>query len=117
MSNIPMAAEDRVADLRARLPPEARARFEALQQAAADAHVLSLAANEAALDARADLRLLEQELERTKGAVRRNEDIEESIKRRIAAARVELGRRQKIAAEHESRWTPLSRLLTNIVEQ
>jgi len=93
--NIALLVEDREAALLGQLPPAARERFRALLQDRDDRHALLLAAGEAARDAREDLRFAERDLDQTMRAVNRDERAEESVKRRIAASRVEISRRAR----------------------
>src|SRR4051794_10588653 len=110
MTQVLFSLEDRAGDLKGRLPAQARARFEALEQAAADAHALLLAASAAAREARDDLRDAEAELDRPRSWTphpRRDEAAETRAAARVEAERVEVRRRTRIAADREAAWHPI----------
>src|ERR1044072_9253337 len=117
MNLITLAVEDREAALLGRLPAQVRETFRRLQQARDDAHGLLLLASAAAREARDDLRTAERDLELMMRARKRDEVAEERQKARIAAERVELARRQRIAAEREAAWSPVQALVAHLVEQ
>src|SRR3954469_1745632 len=117
MAQISLTVEDREAELLGRLPPAARDTFRRLQQSRDDAHGLLLIASAAAREARDDLRTAERDLDLMMRARKRDEVAEEQQKARIAAERVELSRRQRIAAEGEAAWSPVRALFPPLIER
>src|SRR3954447_1565153 len=104
-------------DLLARLPAEARTTLEALIQRREDARALARVATEAAREAREELRITQQHLSYTMGAVQRDEAAERGLRRTREAQGVELAKRQKLVAEREAALQPIASLVAGLVEE